>query len=307
MQARLRTTSAKPSTPSAQRKTVTGVRINTRAIPSGETPQYVAPSSSTSSSRVSASTSYSAYEHRSTKTKNGVPSSSKSTEENLTYKPDEIADSSAKIADESLDRWEEAFQEDFAGLSEDAIFKAISRPPNVPGVEAWGIPPPTSEKPSASLQAKVSNFLKLKLEQDRHINTTLLASTAFANPHIYSKLQKAQETALLAAQSSGKRKNIDFTTGSTSRSSTSSRNELPSRAAGKYAQLPPRNVSVEAGEGRSGSRERSKRESRSFRDGSSRPRDDTFSLTTGEEGVSRRYERDREGEGKRNQQSRRWD
>lgn len=37
-------------------------------------------------------------------------------------------------------------------------------------------------------KAKVSNFLKLKIEQDRHINTTLLSSTAFANPHIYSKL-----------------------------------------------------------------------------------------------------------------------
>jgi hypothetical protein len=37
-------------------------------------------------------------------------------------------------------------------------------------------------------QNKVDTFLKLKLERDQHINTTLLSSTAFANPHIYSKL-----------------------------------------------------------------------------------------------------------------------
>lgn len=37
-------------------------------------------------------------------------------------------------------------------------------------------------------KAKVGNFLRLKVEEDRHINTTLLSSTAFANPHIYSKL-----------------------------------------------------------------------------------------------------------------------
>lgn len=37
-------------------------------------------------------------------------------------------------------------------------------------------------------QAKVEGYLKLKMERDQHINTTLLSSTAFANPHIYSKL-----------------------------------------------------------------------------------------------------------------------
>lgn len=37
-------------------------------------------------------------------------------------------------------------------------------------------------------QAKVAKFLQLKYEKDQHINTTLLSSSAFANPHIYAKL-----------------------------------------------------------------------------------------------------------------------
>jgi hypothetical protein len=92
-------------------------------------------------------------------------------------------------------------------MSADQVFKRVSRPPAIPGLEEWGIPPPTGEKPSPALQvrspdyvmseelmyvgkmkAKVGNFLRLKVEEDRHINTTLLSSTAFANPHIYSKL-----------------------------------------------------------------------------------------------------------------------
>lgn len=34
----------------------------------------------------------------------------------------------------------------------------------------------------------MQNFLRLKVEKGQHINTTLLSSTAFANPHIYTKL-----------------------------------------------------------------------------------------------------------------------
>jgi hypothetical protein len=88
------------------------------------------------------------------------------------------------------------------------------------GAETWNIPELTSELPDPVLQVsaalydasgsvqnrlctdmylctwsvplarqnKVDTFLKLKLERDQHINTTLLSSTAFANPHIYSKL-----------------------------------------------------------------------------------------------------------------------
>jgi hypothetical protein len=38
------------------------------------------------------------------------------------------------------------------------------------------------------MQAKVAHFLGLKANQNQHINTSLLASSTFHNPHIYSKL-----------------------------------------------------------------------------------------------------------------------
>ncbi|KAJ9103201.1 hypothetical protein QFC21_002624 [Naganishia friedmannii] len=279
-----------------------------------------------------------------------------------------------------LDPWDTAYQHDFAGLSDDAVFKAITRPPplvpgGVEGKDGWGIPEAVGGAGcSASLQAKVSNFLKMKVEQDRHINTTLLASTAFTNPHIYTKLvefvdidergsafpgggwltrrglerripewgakalsaqQKAQETALLASQSTGKRKTIDFTSsvsaGSGSGSGRSSKRRVPPpNRAGKYPQtssssaVVPRHLSAEAVEShiRAGERERSKRDSRSAGgdavplSGSrrrERPEDGAgvpgYSVNTGE-GVSRRYERDRQEEkdgGKRSVQGRRWD
>jgi hypothetical protein len=144
--------------------------------------------------------------------------------------------------------------------------------------------------------------------------------------------QKAQETAMLASQSAGKRKNIDFTTSTSSGRNSKRRDPAVSRATGNYApsSVIPRHLSAEAAENktRSGERERSKRDSRSAggEAGSSgsgsgvrrreRQQNDGggggvvgYSVNTGE-GVSRRYERDRQDEregGKRSLQSRRWD
>lgn len=41
---------------------------------------------------------------------------------------------------------------------------------------------------NVDVQAKVAKFLDMKYTGDQHINSTLLSSTAFANPHIYAKL-----------------------------------------------------------------------------------------------------------------------
>ena len=39
-----------------------------------------------------------------------------------------------------------------------------------------------------TLQGKVSSYLRLKYDHGQHINTSLLSSSSFANPHIYSQL-----------------------------------------------------------------------------------------------------------------------
>jgi hypothetical protein len=89
-------------------------------------------------------------------------------------------------------------------MSEEEIFKIVTRPDEIEGVADWGIPPevdPSQASESlkvscllcqacatADMQAKVQHFLKLKYERGQHINSTLLSSSSFANPHIYSKL-----------------------------------------------------------------------------------------------------------------------
>ncbi|WVR09244.1 hypothetical protein IAU60_006308 [Kwoniella sp. DSM 27419] len=75
------------------------------------------------------------------------------------------------------------------GLDPDEVVRTFTRPPDLPGVDDWGIPPAVDPSlASEALKAKVQNFLRLKHEQGEHINTRLLSSSAFANPHIYSRL-----------------------------------------------------------------------------------------------------------------------
>ncbi|KAK6904502.1 hypothetical protein I204_06895 [Kwoniella mangroviensis CBS 8886] len=101
--------------------------------------------------------------------------------ENLTHTAQSHLPSSRKIST----RW----GADFEGLSDDEIFKIVTMPDDIEGVDDWGIPPEVDPKEAdETLRTKVEHFLKLKYERGEHINTRLLSSPAFANPHIYSKL-----------------------------------------------------------------------------------------------------------------------
>ncbi|ORY29104.1 HCNGP-like protein-domain-containing protein [Naematelia encephala] len=73
-------------------------------------------------------------------------------------------------------------------LTEDELFLRATRPPDMPGIDDWGIPPEVDpSEASPALTNKVQQFLRLK-GAGQHVNTNLLASSAFANPHIYAKL-----------------------------------------------------------------------------------------------------------------------
>lgn len=54
-----------------------------------------------------------------------------------------------------VERWEDAFRTEYGGMTDDQVFKRVSRPPGIPGLEEWGIPPPTGEAPSPALQVRV--------------------------------------------------------------------------------------------------------------------------------------------------------
>ncbi|ODN83739.1 hypothetical protein L202_01831 [Cryptococcus amylolentus CBS 6039] len=75
------------------------------------------------------------------------------------------------------------------GLDDDEILDLVLRPGPLDGDEEWGLPAEVDPGHcDPALSAKVAHFLKLKYEQGEHINTRLLSSSTFANPHIYSQL-----------------------------------------------------------------------------------------------------------------------
>ncbi|WRT68822.1 uncharacterized protein IL334_005802 [Kwoniella shivajii] len=78
---------------------------------------------------------------------------------------------------------------EFDGLTEEQVFNIVTTPDQIDGTEDWGIPSEVDpDESSDALKSKVQNFLRLKYERAEHINTRLLSSSSFANPHIYSKL-----------------------------------------------------------------------------------------------------------------------
>ncbi|CAE6374059.1 unnamed protein product [Rhizoctonia solani] len=132
--------------------------------------------------------------------------------------------------------------------------RALLRPPPIPGVENFGIPPPSEDPVDAELSAKISKFLALK-KQGTHFNDILMKNKSFNNPHIYAKLvdfvevdetgtnfpkgmwdphdiqpewyaeeiataQKKRSAETAAAQAPGKRSRIAFDTASSSSTSS---------------------------------------------------------------------------------------
>ncbi|KAH9886021.1 HCNGP-like protein-domain-containing protein [Cubamyces lactineus] len=156
-----------------------------------------------------------------------------------------------------------------------ARIRQLLRPPPIPGVEDWGIPPEPDTPCDETIKAKITQFLALKRDpvNPRHFNDSLMSNRAFRNPHLYAKLvefvdvdertinfpkhiwdpmdvkeewyadriaeaQKARSEATAAAQSSSKRSHIDFASSSSS-STTRSR---PTSVETKPSRFQPYNV-----------------------------------------------------------------
>ncbi|CAE6477449.1 unnamed protein product [Rhizoctonia solani] len=65
--------------------------------------------------------------------------------------------------------------------------RTLLRPAPIPGVDNFGIPPPSEDPVDTELAAKISKFLALK-KQGTHFNDILMKNKSFNNPHIYAKL-----------------------------------------------------------------------------------------------------------------------
>ncbi|KIK61694.1 hypothetical protein GYMLUDRAFT_58749 [Collybiopsis luxurians FD-317 M1] len=70
--------------------------------------------------------------------------------------------------------------------------RALLRPPSIPGVVDWGIPPEVKPDESIcdpALEAKLNQFHQLKsLPNPKHFNDTLMSNRSFRNPHLYAQL-----------------------------------------------------------------------------------------------------------------------
>ncbi|KIY47843.1 HCNGP-domain-containing protein, partial [Fistulina hepatica ATCC 64428] len=68
--------------------------------------------------------------------------------------------------------------------------RALLRPPPIPGVEDWGIPPASTAPCDPAIEAKLANFHKLKRDPQnpRHFNDSLMSNRSFRNPHLYARL-----------------------------------------------------------------------------------------------------------------------
>jgi HCNGP-like protein len=86
--------------------------------------------------------------------------------------------------------------------------RALLRPPPIPGVEDWGIPPESTEPADPAItvsllatvflslpkflaiQTKLAQFHALKRDPDnpKHFNDSLMSNKSFRNPHLYAKL-----------------------------------------------------------------------------------------------------------------------
>jgi hypothetical protein len=91
---------------------------------------------------------------------------------------------------------------------QDELFRirTLVRPPPIPGVVDWGIPPESDEPGDAAIavgifvvlvsynlffvQTKVAQFLALKKDSNnpKHFNDSLMSNKSFRNPHLYTKL-----------------------------------------------------------------------------------------------------------------------
>nr|XP_018258940.1 uncharacterized protein I303_08480 [Kwoniella dejecticola CBS 10117]OBR81098.1 hypothetical protein I303_08480 [Kwoniella dejecticola CBS 10117] len=119
------------------------------------------------------------------KRSSSIPSSAQGElPENLTHTAQSDI-SKSEVTNPASSKWGPEFE----GLNEDEILRIVTTPQEIEGLDNWGIPDEVDPgECSDTLKNKVEHFLKLKYENGEHINTRLLSSSAFANPHIYSKL-----------------------------------------------------------------------------------------------------------------------
>ncbi|KAI0676615.1 HCNGP-like protein-domain-containing protein [Trametes maxima] len=174
------------------------------------------------------------------------------------------------------------------GTDELSQIRRLLRPPPIPGVEDWGIPPEPDTACDETIRAKIASFLALKRDPQnpRHFNDSLMANRAFRNPHLYAKLvefvdvderttnfpkdvwdpmdvkdewyanriaeaQKVRSEAAAASQPSAKRSHIDFMSAAVASATVTSSSSTNRTRPSRFQ---PYNAPARSGPGPSGER-----------------------------------------------------
>lgn len=69
------------------------------------------------------------------------------------------------------------------------VLRKLLRPPDIPGVKDWGIPPESDKACDPAIATKLLQFHALKSgPTPKHFNDSLMSNQSFHNPHLYAKL-----------------------------------------------------------------------------------------------------------------------
>ncbi|KAI6029760.1 HCNGP-domain-containing protein [Pisolithus microcarpus] len=90
--------------------------------------------------------------------------------------------------EEILDNQTEATS--FSEADEIMSVRDLLKPPPIPGLADWGIPPEPTASCDPAIEAKLAQFHALKRDPDnpKHFNDSLMSNRSFRNPHLYAKL-----------------------------------------------------------------------------------------------------------------------
>ncbi|KAI5996166.1 HCNGP-like protein-domain-containing protein [Pisolithus albus] len=78
----------------------------------------------------------------------------------------------------------------FSEADEIKSVRDLLKPPPIPGLADWGIPPEPTAPCDPAIEAKLAQFHALKRdpENPKHFNDSLMSNRSFRNPHLYAKL-----------------------------------------------------------------------------------------------------------------------
>ncbi|KAF9569568.1 hypothetical protein EC968_002465 [Mortierella alpina] len=74
------------------------------------------------------------------------------------------------------------------GNDRGALMRSLLKPKPIPGVVNFGIPAEPKGEINPAVQAKMEQFLHVKLTRGIHFNQSLMKNKNFRNPHIYTSL-----------------------------------------------------------------------------------------------------------------------